>query len=56
MKTSNFQNRFRISVPIEWQSKKTIDQTVFIVFSGKVGGKRIGSYGSLENGRQIFEF
>jgi len=42
------ENRFRISIPIEWRSKKTIDRPVFTVINRKIGGKCICSHGSLE--------
>jgi len=43
-----FSEKVRTSIPIERRSKKTIDRPVFTVFNRKVGGKCIGSYGSLE--------
>jgi len=44
---------FRISLLIEWRSKKKIDRFVSTAFYCKVGGKYIGSYGSMEKLRQI---
>jgi len=40
--------RFRISVPTEWRSQKTIDRPVSTVFNRKVGENCIGSSGNLE--------
>jgi len=36
------------NIPIEWRSKKIIDRPLFPAFNRKIGGKYIGSYGSLE--------
>jgi len=43
-----FSEKVQKSVPIEWRSTKTIDCSVFTVFSRKVGGKCIGPNGSFK--------